>query len=754
MKTIADFVSLPDLSKLILLDLQPASQLNEQTWTQHGTYTNVYYLSHPEGEIVKVEEGGVEYDEEFSISDCNGNASSFYYDDYAQILYVRTSGSDSPAALSGSDPKYCITAYWWKIIGNRPRVVERADQLIVNNIFNYWTTSSNAENWTEATSGTSTVAQSTTVDDDRIELYTCKITIDGSGNQASTYYDVSTKPRRKCKVRIRYKAPVGSGLVRVYDTGSNVWLNGNSQWQTTIAACIMLSNTSTVATLELEFIAHKDYSDYRIMVLSAVASSQIFISEVQFWRYYQPVYAKPLLPTELPNISQSVGSYLMPESQISVGEIVINNGDGWWWDIGQSDKYLWHNKRIIVRGGALEWDNEDFPIFFYGLMREPMADIGEVRLAGYDDRLTLKTLPINRFDSTNYPNCPTENANKPIPFVLGGVGSGHIFNPLECDDSSYIYKVSDTFGGSYPVYAVSDVWKDGVHQTVTTHYTVNLTNGTITFVSDPGTAEITCRIQGLTNYSPFVSGLAMLPADFLYFILVILNGIDKHRLNLSSFKDLYDNRVIGAQEVILSDEDSIDIINRLQITAIFQIFTRLDGTIEARRYNSDIPDDILHLRTNDIAEWSLENDTDHTFKELVIQYKPNFAEGTYEEMYIGGSPPFDADKIEWEHGIKDRLILDSRLETTLQAWDLHDNIMAIMEDPIRILDFRTTNHGALLLNPTDKIKVTIEANYDGVDKTILDDETFQVLSLDKDLNTGETHIIAFTGWSQFYWVFT
>ena len=92
MKTIADFADLPDLDKLILVDFEPGMQLNEQTWTQHGVNTNAWYMTITK-EIFKVEEDGSEYDEEFSISDCDGNSESFYYDDLNQILYVNTHGS-------------------------------------------------------------------------------------------------------------------------------------------------------------------------------------------------------------------------------------------------------------------------------------------------------------------------------------------------------------------------------------------------------------------------------------------------------------------------------------------------------------------------------------------------------------------------------------------------------------------------------------------------------------------------------------
>ena len=80
--------------------------------------------------------------------------------------------------------------------------------------------------------------------------------------------------------------------------------------------------------------------------------------------------------------------------------------------------------------------------------------------------------------------------------------------------------------------------------------------------------------------------------------------------------------------------------------------------------------------------------------------------------------------------------------------------MGIMEDPIEILAGMVKNPGALMLNPTDKIKVTIEKNYDGAEKTIYDDQTFQIYHLEKNLNTGNTYFKAFIGWDQLFWTIT
>ena len=756
MKTIADLAALPDLDKLILLETQPAMQLNEQSWTQDGGNDDWYYdipaAVAQYGEIVKVEEDGVAYDEEFSAADCHGNASSFYYDDLAQRLYIHTSGSDDPASVTNGTPDYSLVAFFWKGFANRPKIVERFDQLIVDPIFNFWDSATDAEFYTEGTAGTSTVTRDTTVYDDSIHLYSCKITIDAGGDSASTYQQITTKHQRKHKVKIRYKTNSGGTASLLFrNSGVDVYLNPSSQWQIAWVEAIVLSESTSWIEREIEFVTHASYNTYELRAVSSDPNAQIWIQKLEVYRYRQPVYYKPLLPSTLPGIQQSVGSYIFPENQISIGEMAIIN-DGWYWDLRPGDVYLWHNKRMICKCGSDAWDYEDMPTFFFGLMREPRSDIEEVRLAGYDDRLNLRTIPTDRLVVGTFANCDPNWLEKPAPFALGSAVK--YFEPPSIDTANFIYQPSQaTFGGvTYGINDITGVKKAGALQTSGVDYTEDATNGRFTMTGDPGTDQITCIVEGL-KVSQFGDAYAWRPADFLYFYLVIMNGIDKHRLNMAALSDLFTNRNMACFEWV-TDSDTIDLINRLQQAALFQLFTRLDGTIETRRYRSDVPTDVLRLYTRDFIDWEEISDTNHTYGELVVKTRYDFLESIYEHVHSPTAPPFDPDKIGWEHDIKDRLEIETPLTTTLQANTMWKNYMSIMEDPIKILRGTVKNHGALLLNPTDKIKVTIKVDYDGTEKTVFDDVTFQIYHLDKDLNTVNTYFEAFVGWGALFWVIT
>jgi hypothetical protein len=757
--TLSEFAKLEDIKKTAVVELHPRRQLNEESWTQHGSYTNTWWLNFTYGEIDRVELDGVELTEKFSISDCNGTAETWYYNPFTQNLFIHTTDSDDPATVVSSYPKYSVVVYFWVAISNRPVEVERRKQLLDDGIFNFWTTSTNAEFWTEWITGSSTVDKSTTVYDDKIEVYSAKITIDGSGNVALIRQDITTRPQAKHKIKIRYRS-TGAAKVRIQDVAANVFLNSSSQWVASTVNCIDLSGTGgEFETAEIEFVTHPSYDDYRIMIRMSDASKLIYISRVEVWRYYLPLQPKCLLDLNaIPSIQQSVGVYYYPESQISFGKISIID-DGYF--ISNKENLLWHNIEAIVRVGDLDQDYEDFPIFFYGYTRKPIYKLGEFRLSVMDRRIELKRLPIGTFNSTDYPNVDPEWADRPVPIFLGACNSitaDFPLLPVCIDTSNHKYQISEvTFRGtSYDLYAINYVLKDGKQLTITTDYTVDLPNAQFTLVDDPRDSEIVCYAEGI-EISPFGNAYSLFPADALYFILCIANDINKQRLNWASFVDLNSNRQIGVNLFIDEEIDSIELIDELQRTAIFQMFVRLDGTIEARRYTSDVPADVPSFRTSDFATFpEIIEDTDHCYRGLALLYDFNNVSKVYEDEVNEDSHTYGISGVrpeyaEYEYGSKSKMTVETLATLQTQSENLWDNITKMVQGPMEMISGKLNVPEALLLNPTDKIKIHLEGTIDETKHTIYDNETFQIISITKNIANCSADIVAFKGVSTNFW---
>lgn len=101
-----------------LLELELTYRIEGKTWTQAAApNTNAWYMDHlAEGEpsrvyqLLRSTHAVTQLDEETSVANCHGNASSWYYDPANGRLYVHMSGSDTPTT-SG---KYYLRSHFWR----------------------------------------------------------------------------------------------------------------------------------------------------------------------------------------------------------------------------------------------------------------------------------------------------------------------------------------------------------------------------------------------------------------------------------------------------------------------------------------------------------------------------------------------------------------------------------------------------------------------------------------------------------------
>lgn len=106
-----------DKSLVWLFELELRYRIETKSWTQDGTYTNCWWMDHAtEGEPSQVRQllrstsAVSTYTERATLTLCNSNASSWYYDPATGYLYVHTSGSDTPATAN----KYYLASSFWR----------------------------------------------------------------------------------------------------------------------------------------------------------------------------------------------------------------------------------------------------------------------------------------------------------------------------------------------------------------------------------------------------------------------------------------------------------------------------------------------------------------------------------------------------------------------------------------------------------------------------------------------------------------
>lgn len=112
---------------IVLIAVEKGHRIDEDSWTQDGVFTNCWWISHTnvimnverEGKPSRVEENGVEYTEQESLEDCDGNPGSWWWDSSNKRLYIHATGSDDPGGGG-----YIILSFIWMRFGTKPHVFE------------------------------------------------------------------------------------------------------------------------------------------------------------------------------------------------------------------------------------------------------------------------------------------------------------------------------------------------------------------------------------------------------------------------------------------------------------------------------------------------------------------------------------------------------------------------------------------------------------------------------------------------------
>jgi len=110
----ADILSKPNWEKIFITETHLGHRVDGDSWTQHGTYTNCWYIEHDDGVVDSVYESGLPYTVRADLATLDSNASSWFYDDSVspRRLYLHMEDSDDP----GIGTKYLIMGYFWEYI--------------------------------------------------------------------------------------------------------------------------------------------------------------------------------------------------------------------------------------------------------------------------------------------------------------------------------------------------------------------------------------------------------------------------------------------------------------------------------------------------------------------------------------------------------------------------------------------------------------------------------------------------------------
>lgn len=289
---------------------------------------------------------------------------------------------------------------------------------------------------------------------------------------------------------------------------------------------------------DVRYLLHAVPEDYSNAVLpsSPPVEVDVYLSNVAFMDRTDtasPFYYKPFEPRIISplNITETLfepgktGGVLNPKR----GTISLSNADGaldyllgYSWDKKPISLYVMRTDNINI---AAEFD--DHFLIFKGLTLGVSASISTIDIVVSDFSTRLdQDFPSATYAGTGGNEGSANLAGQPKPVVLGQV---YNIPPVLVDESNNVYQVHNG-----AITSVDAVYENGESLTLTTDYTVDLTNGRFTLVSAPTgiiTADITNDIDsGSPSLYPGTNGAGFIIKHLFENYAGMVDGTDFARI--------------------------------------------------------------------------------------------------------------------------------------------------------------------------------------------------------------------------------
>lgn len=161
-------------------------------------------------------------------------------------------------------------------------------EYVTNGTFEAWSSATDADDWTESLTGSSTINREAT--EVYAGTYSLKFDIDASKSLVKETQAVTLVAGASYVLSFWYKGSESSGdllHLSLVDSGNNKWLNGSGNWNNidSYDGGFVVSSTTTWTQKSLAFTAHASYTAYNLAVRSCPhgtgnASCQVYVDNV------------------------------------------------------------------------------------------------------------------------------------------------------------------------------------------------------------------------------------------------------------------------------------------------------------------------------------------------------------------------------------------------------------------------------------------------------------------------------------------
>ena len=182
-----------------------------------------------------------------------------------------------------------------------------------------------------------------------------------------------------------------------------------------------------------------------------------------------------------PVISKSKDPLYFGIISFDEGTLTFNNEDGFFNNI--TNDYIF-GQPVVVRYGGDALTYAEYRVVYKGYIQSIDIDSKQLAIKVADNRKKLsRTLPINYFDQTTYPDLSDDDVGKPIPILYGsGRDIPVVCTNIEETTTEWTFKICDVADHTDGICNINSAYLDGVNLTIkakdltTATFTVDVAN--------------------------------------------------------------------------------------------------------------------------------------------------------------------------------------------------------------------------------------------------------------------------------------
>jgi hypothetical protein len=417
-------------------------------------------------------------------------------------------------------------------------------------------------------------------------------------------------------------------------------------------------------------------------------------------KYYEPYIAE----NGIPSISQERQAIFWGTSKISAGTVVLLNGRGYFDQI--SKRWLWNSQQIKILLGGDSLAYAEYTTLFAGKIIGLSFTETEISLEITSKSFDLlRTLPINSYWTSNYPNLDPTAEGRAMPYYWGSynidqapivtcinIAYGvNVFQFQICDTTYHEIK---SITGVYVDYGSGSGWE------FISHGNESLANATFTISTElfiPGTSQVKVSFEGYHSGGTLIEGAPEIVED----ILLNQCGYVGGDLNAASFAASKTESTCQLNVPVEAEQSALTIIETICQSDFAFFGEDADGLLRYTTWDPLAAGAVPDLTKEDILELpEIIEDVSNLYVKINVGYSYMCNKDDY--LYT----ETENDEAKYLYKRNDSLTVTSYLRTKIDADTLAGRLSWIMRNPSTVISLKL-KAGQINKLMGDKFSITL-----------------------------------------------